>query len=77
VYTLRAKRLGEDIITLRATTGAAVRDVYWFVGRSFIGKSPPGGSLSWRPEAPGAFTVRAVDDQGQADARLIELAVVP
>ena len=76
VYSLRAKRLGQETITLRATTGAGVREVYWFVGKSFLGKAPPGGSLAWRPEAPGAFMVRAVDDQGQADSRLIELAVV-
>jgi len=77
VYSLRAKRLGQETITLLATTGAGVREVYWFVGRTFMGKAPPGGSLAWRPEAPGSFMVRAVDDQGQADSRLIELAVVP
>ncbi|HXI33256.1 MAG TPA: penicillin-binding protein 1C [Gemmatimonadales bacterium] len=76
VYSLRAQRLGQETITLRATTGAGVRDVYWFVGSSFLGKAPPGGSLAWKPAAPGSFMVRAVDDQGQADSRLIELAVV-
>lgn len=77
VYSLRARRLGRETITLRATTGSGVRDLYWFVGRSFLGKAGPGGMLDWRPEAPGAFVVRAVDDQGRADARLIEVAVVP
>jgi len=77
VYSLRAKRLGQEIITLRATTGAGVREVYWFVGKTFVGKAAPGGSLAWRAEAPGSFMVRAVDDQGQADSRLVELAVVP
>jgi penicillin-binding protein 1C len=77
VYTLRAKRLGQETITLNATAAAGVREVYWFVGRRFLGKTPAGGSLAWRPEGPGSFMVRAVDDQGQADARLIELAVVP
>ena len=77
VYSLRAKRLGQETITLQATTGPGVREVYWFVGRSFLGRAAPGGSLAWRPEAPGSFMVRAVDDQGRADARLVELAVVP
>ena len=76
VYSLRAKRIGEETITLRATAAAGVREVYWFVGKSFVGKAPPGGTLAWRPEAPGSFVVRAVDDQGQSDSRLIELAVV-
>jgi penicillin-binding protein 1C len=77
VYSLRAKRLGQETITLRATTGAGVRDVYWFVGKSFVGTAPSGGTLLWKPQGPGSFMVRAVDNQGQADSRLIELAVVP
>lgn len=76
VYSLRAKRIGAETITLRATAAAGVREVYWFVGKSFVGKAPPGGTLAWRPDAPGSFVVRAVDDQGQSDSRLIELAVV-
>ena len=54
-----------------------MREVYWFVGKSFVGKAPPGGSLAWKAAVPGSFMVRAVDDQGQADSRLVELAVVP
>lgn len=77
VYSLRAKRIGQETITLRATTGAGVREVYWFVGKSYIGTAPRGGTLAWKPQVPGSFIVRAVDDQGQADSRLIELAVVP
>jgi penicillin-binding protein 1C len=77
VYALRAKRLGQETITLRATTGAGVQELYWFVDRSFVGKAAPGASLAWRADAPGSFVVRAVDDQGQADFRLIEVAVVP
>jgi len=77
VYSLRAKRIGQETITLRATTGAGVREVYWFVGKRFVGKAPPGGSLAWRAEEPGSFMVRAVDDQAQADSRLIDVAVVP
>jgi len=65
VYSLRAKRLGQEIITLRATTGAGVREVYWFVGKSFVGKAAPGGTLAWRADAPGSFMVRAVDDQAR------------
>jgi len=76
VYSLRAKRLGEETITLRATSAAGVREVYWFVGRSFLGKAPPGGTLAWKPDGPGSFVVRAVDDQGHSDSRLVELAVV-
>ncbi|HVH30984.1 MAG TPA: penicillin-binding protein 1C, partial [bacterium] len=77
VYSLRMKRLGEESIVLRATSGPGVRQVYWFVGKSFLGTAPSGATLAWRPTTSGSFVLRAVDDQGQADARLIELAVIP
>ncbi|HET7470580.1 MAG TPA: penicillin-binding protein 1C [Gemmatimonadales bacterium] len=77
VYSLRAWRIGQETFTLRATSGAGVRAAYWFIGKTFLGQVPPGGSLAWKPQAPGSFVVRVVDDQGQADARLVQLAVVP
>jgi penicillin-binding protein 1C len=76
VYSLRAKQLGKETITLRATTSAGVREVYWFLGESFLGKAPSGGSLAWQPTSPGSYLLRAVDDRGNADARTIELALV-
>lgn len=76
VYSLRAKDVGQETITLRATTSAGVREVYWFVGQSYLGRSEPSGTLAWRPAEPGQYMVRAVDDQGQADSRLVDVAVV-
>jgi penicillin-binding protein 1C len=76
VYSLRSKQLHDETITLRATTGSGVREVYWFIGERFLGKTPAGGTLAWRPGTAGEFVVRAVDDQGQADSRRIEVAIV-
>lgn len=76
VYSLRSDRIGKETITLRATSGAGVREVYWFVGESFVGKAPPGGTVTWQPTAPGSFVLRAVDDQGQADSRTVDLTIV-
>ncbi|HEX7917827.1 MAG TPA: hypothetical protein VF454_00410, partial [Gemmatimonadales bacterium] len=77
VYSLRSHRLGEETITLRATTGAGVRVVYWFLDESCLGKAAAGATLAWHPSGPGAFTLRAGDDQGHADSRRVELALVP
>ena len=77
VYSLRAAKLGRETITLQATTGATVRNVYWFVDRRYLGKAPRGAGFAWRPDAPGAFTVRAVDDEGRSDSRPIEISIVP
>jgi penicillin-binding protein 1C len=76
VYSLRAQRLGEETITLRATTGPGVREVYWFVGDGFLGKTPSGGSLAWHPTTSGSFLLRAVDDQGEADSRVVRVDLV-
>jgi len=76
-YSLRARRLGTETITLRATASGAAHTVYWFVGSSFIGTSAPGGTVGWHPDVAGRFVVRAVDDQGQADSRSVEVAIVP
>lgn len=76
VYSMRADKVGQETITLRATTGATVREVYWFVGESFVGKSAPGGTVAWKPTTSGSYVLRAVDDQGQADSRTVELAIV-
>ncbi|HEY6783380.1 MAG TPA: hypothetical protein VI159_00425, partial [Gemmatimonadales bacterium] len=76
-YSLRARRLGTETITLRATASGGVHAVYWFVGSSFIGTSAPGATVGWHPDVAGSFVVRAVDDQGQADSRMVEVAIVP
>lgn len=75
-YTFRADRVGEETITLRATAGAGVRELFWFAGESFLGRSEPGEGLSWRPTTPGKYLLRAVDDQGQSDTRQLDLSLV-
>jgi penicillin-binding protein 1C len=76
-YSLRARRLGTETVTLRATASGGVHAVYWFVGSSYVGTSAPGASVGWRPDVAGSFVVRAVDDQGQADSRMVDIAIVP
>jgi penicillin-binding protein 1C len=76
-YSLRARRLGDETITFRATANGGVHAVYWFVGSSFVGASAPGVSVGWRPEVAGSFVVRAVDDEGESDSRLVDVAIVP
>jgi penicillin-binding protein 1C len=75
-YSLRAAKLGEEVIPLRATAGSGVKEVYWFVGESFIGKASPGSTLPWQPTRGGRFILRAVDDRGEGVSRPIDLAIV-
>jgi penicillin-binding protein 1C len=75
VYTERAAH--PIPLALRADTGANTRAIYWFAGRSFIGRAPAGENLTWTPNEPGRYTLRAVDDGGGADTRELEVEVLP
>ena len=52
-------------IPLRAKTDADVREIYWFAGKTFIGKSTVTELLTWK-SAPGDYQLTALDDHGRA-----------
>jgi penicillin-binding protein 1C len=54
-----------NAIPLRAKAESDVRDVYWFAGNAFIGKSGKNEILSWKCN-PGAYELTALDDHGRA-----------
>ena len=74
-YSLRASRVGEETIAFQATTDADARFVFWFVNENLVGKSPADAAFHWKA-TPGNFVVRAVDDQGRADARALKVELV-
>ena len=44
-----------------------MRDVYWFAGKTFLGKCSAAEVLSWK-SAPGDYELTALDDHGRADS---------
>ena len=74
-YSLRANRVGEETIAFQATTDADARFVFWFVNENLVGKSAADAAFHWKA-IPGSFVVRAVDDQGRADARALKVELV-
>ena len=74
-YSLRAGRVGEETIAFQATTDADARFVFWFVNENLVGKSAAATAFHWKA-SPGNFIVRAVDDQGRADARALKVELV-
>jgi penicillin-binding protein 1C len=64
----------EHIIALRARTGSASKQLFWFANRSFLGTTQAGESFYWSPE-PGTYTIAATDDQGDTDST--EMTVEP
>jgi penicillin-binding protein 1C len=52
-------------IALRAKTDADVREIYWFAGNTFIGRTNPQDVVTWKA-APGSYELIALDDHGRA-----------
>jgi membrane carboxypeptidase/penicillin-binding protein PbpC len=52
-------------IPLRAKADADVRGVYWFAGKTFLGKCSAAEVLSWK-SAPGDYELTVLDDHGRA-----------
>ena len=55
----------ENTIPLRAKTDADVHEVYWFAGKTFIGKAKATDIISWKP-SQGSYELTALDDHGRA-----------
>ena len=75
-YTRRLSRDGEERIAFNATADAGVQELYWFVDDGFVGAARPGDPLLWQPAAAGEYTLRAVDDRGRSDARVLRIDAV-
>jgi len=59
-------------IPLRAKTDADVREIYWFAGKSFIGKSHASDILSWK-SSRGSYQLIALDDHGRSSSCRVEV----
>ncbi len=64
-YALRPDRSESESIPFQAVSDGEARKLYWFVDDHFVGDSKPRETFFWNAE-PGQFTVRVVDDLGQA-----------
>jgi penicillin-binding protein 1C len=72
--TYYARPGASEPIPFSATSDADARELWWFVDGAFVGRSPSGRPFFWTPR-PGRALVRVVDDQGRADARVLEVAL--
>jgi penicillin-binding protein 1C len=75
-YTLRQSQQGRDRIAFNAVTDADSKTVYWFVDDIYLGSSASKSAIDWRPINNGQYRIRAVDDRGRADSRLISIEIV-
>jgi penicillin-binding protein 1C len=47
-----------------------VREIFWFAGKQFVGKTAPNQVLEWTATA-GDYEVTALDDYGRADSHIV------
>jgi len=69
-YAARGRR---SRIALAAAVDADVRELHWFIGERYLGRSGPDRPLWWQPARAGEYVVRAVDDAGRADSRTVRV----
>jgi penicillin-binding protein 1C len=72
-YTLRQSQQGRDKIAFNAVTDADSKTLYWFVDDIYLGSSASKRAIDWRPVNNGQYRIRAVDDRGRADSRLVTI----
>jgi penicillin-binding protein 1C len=76
IYTLRPDHPESSALALQAVTDGDAAEVFWFADQAFVGRSPRGATFFWKPDRPGRYTLRAVDDLGRSDARAVAVEVL-
>ncbi|WP_211460510.1 penicillin-binding protein 1C [Collimonas silvisoli] len=74
-YTLQLSKMTP--IALRANATSAQDMLFWFANGGLIGKARAVDSLGWLPGAPGRYQLRAIDQEGRADGREVEVEFIP
>lgn len=73
-YILRANQVTSLQIPLTAIADADVKDLYWFINETYLGKISRDQAFLWKAKA-GKFVIRVVDDHGRAAARDLQVQV--
>lgn len=76
-YVMRASQPDRNVVPLAANTEGGVNTLYWFANDSFVAAGRPGVAQAWRPQKPGRYVVRAVDELGRADTREVVVTAAP
>jgi penicillin-binding protein 1C len=76
-YVMRASQPDRNVLPLAATAEGGVNTLYWFANDSFVTAGRPGVALAWRPQKPGRYVVRVVDELGRADSREVVVIAAP
>jgi penicillin-binding protein 1C len=75
VYQVRVANRGDGVLDLEAAVDGADDRLYWFIDAAYVGATQGSLPLAWTPVV-GRHTIRAVDESGRADSRVITVAAV-
>jgi penicillin-binding protein 1C len=75
IYHVRLGAGKDEVLNLEATAETSRENLHWFVDATYLGVSAPSSALLWKPQ-PGTHVIRAVDDFGRADSRLVTVTTV-
>ena len=76
VYYRRISTGDAQPIPFKADADADAREIFWFSGTDFLGKTAPGETML-RDLQPGEHVIRAVDDRGGSSERKLLIRAVP
>jgi len=71
-YTLQANKMEELLIPFTAILDADSHQAFWYINKSFIGKSTSNQPLFWKPSL-GKFNLRVVDEKGLSASRMLNV----
>ena len=74
-YALQSHKLNDEQIPLSATVDSNSSELFWFVGKEFIGSTDPDDSIMWTPQI-GRFDVTVIDDLGRSSQVAIQTSLV-
>jgi penicillin-binding protein 1C len=63
------------VLDLYAAPDGADNQIYWFIDSTYLGTSAASISLKWKLQA-GRHVIRAVDEAGRADSRIVTVNTV-
>ena len=72
VYTLQANKMTETFIPFTAILDADSHQAFWYINKSFIGKSESNKPLFWKPSL-GEFRIKVVDEKGLSASRQLRV----
>ena len=75
VYHLQLGTRTDSVLDLNVAADGINNQIYWFVDSTFLGSSVASRPLPWRPQI-GRHLIRAVDETGRADSRLVTITSV-